>query len=577
MDNYVLPPGMIALLGALLIPLLPKGVVRKAYLLALPLLSFANLIWLQQHVGHGSFGAFELLGNTIEPLRIDSLSLTFGYVFHLALFIGTLFALHVEDPIQHVSAFIYAGGTIAAVFVGDLVSLFVYWEVVAVASTFLIWARRTPRAYRAGMRYLLWQITSGVILLAGILLYIHDGNSVAFGKITLESRASWLIFFAFGIKSAWPLLHTWLTDGYPEATPTGAVFLSAFTSKLAVYALARSFAGTELLIPIGAVMAGFPIFYAVIENDLRRVLAYSLINQVGFMVVGVGIGTELGINGAVAHAFADVLFKGLLFMTMGAVLQQTGKINGSELGGLFKSMPFTCLCCIVGAASISAFPLFSAFATKSMIMSAVAAEHLDWVWYILLFAAAGVFHHAGIKIPFFAFFAHDSGLRPEKPPLNMRIAMGIAALCCILLGSFPHLLLYPLLPYADTAATYHVYTAFHVVGQVQLLFFSALAFVTLMRTGLYPPELPSVNLDADWLARRPLLGLWNILQRRLAALAAWFQQLCLERLPRLAAAFVEGYGPERGAQRELWQLGSSVLIVMILLSAYLLMTQGIVR
>ena len=310
----------------------------------------------------------------------------------------------------------------------------------------------------------------------------------------------WLIFLAFGIKCAFPFLHNWLTDAYPESTPTGTVFLSAFTTKVAVYALARSYPGTELLVYIGAAMACFPIFFAVIENDLRRVLAYSLINQLGFMVVGIGIGTQLAVNGAVAHAFNDVIFKGLLFMSMGAVLQMTGRINGSELGGLYKTMPKTTLLCIIGAASISAFPLFSGFVSKSMVMSAALQQDFNGVWLVLLFASAGVFHHAGIKIPYFAFFAHDSGIRASDPPANMLIAMTIAAVLCVTVGVYPELL-YRLLPY-DTG--YTPYDVSHVLAQTQLLFFSALAFAWLNLRGLYPPELPSVNLDTDWFYRRLL-------------------------------------------------------------------------
>jgi len=290
-----------------------------------------------------------------------------------------------------------------------------------------------------------------------------------------------------------------LTDAYPEATITGTIFLSAFTTKCAVYALARAFPGTEALIWIGAIMTGFPIFYAVIENDLRRVLAYSLINQVGFMVCGIGIGTHLAINGAVAHAFNDILFKALLFMSMGAIMYRTGKINGTDLGGLYRTMPLTCIFCMVGAASISAFPLFSGFVSKSMVMDAAAGGHMSGVWFILLFASAGVFHHAGIKIPYFAFFSHDSGMRPKEAPLNMLLAMGIAAFLCIFIGSFPGPL-YSLLPYPEV--NYVPYTAPHVLGQTQLLFFSALAFTLLLLSGIYPAEMRCVNVDADWFYRK---------------------------------------------------------------------------
>ena len=315
----------------------------------------------------------------------------------------------------------------------------------------------------------------------------------------LNGLASYFIFLGFGLNCAWPILHPWLTDAYPEATITGTIFLSAFTTKCAVYALARGFPGTEALIWIGAIMTGFPIFYAVIENDLRRVLSYSLINQVGFMVCGIGIGTHLSINGAVAHAFNDILFKGLLFMAMGAVMYRTGKINGTALGGLYKTMPLTCIFCMVGAASISAFPLFSGFVSKSMVMDAAAEGHMTIIWFILLFASAGVFHHAGIKIPFFAFFSHDSGMRPKEAPLNMLLAMGIAAFLCIFIGSYPWPL-YSLLPYQDVG--YDPYTAPHVVGQTQLLFFSALAFSLLLLSGIYPAEQRCVNVDADWIYRK---------------------------------------------------------------------------
>ena len=322
--------------------------------------------------------------------------------------------------------------------------------------------------------------------------------------MSLQDPGAWLILLAFGIKCAFPLLHNWLQDAYPEATITGTVVLSVFTTKLAIYALARGFAGTELLIPIGAAMTVFPIFFAVIENDMRRVLSYSLNNQLGFMVVGVGIGTEMAINGAAGHAFAHILYKSLLFMAMGAVLYRVGTIKASELGGLYKSMPWTTAFCIVGSMSISAFPLMSGFVTKSMILFAAAEEHLWVVWLVLLFASAGVLDHSGIKIPFFTFFAHDSGKRCEEAPLNMRLAMGVIAVACIAIGVFPQLL-YSLLPYATD---YAPYTSTHVVTQLQLLLFSALGFVMLFRSGLYPPEIPSVNLDFDWLYRKaaPRLG-----------------------------------------------------------------------
>jgi multicomponent Na+:H+ antiporter subunit D len=395
---------------------------------------------------------------------------------------------------------LYTGSALGVVFAGDLFTFFIFWELLTVFCVQLIWGRHTKKAMGAGYRYLLFHVVGGLILLAGIVLRVNHTGSLDFSLIGLNGGpGSMLIFIGMGINCAWPFLHTWLSDSYPEATITGTIFLSAFTTKAAVYALARAFPGAEPLIWLGAMMAGFPIFFAVIENDLRRVLAYSLINQVGFMVCGIGIGTQLAINGAVAHAFNDILFKGLLFMTMGAVMYRTGKINATDLGGLYRTMPLTCIFCIVGAASISAFPLFSGFVSKSMVMSAAGNEHLRLIWFILLFASAGVFHHAGIKIPYFAFFSHDSGLRPKEAPLHMLIAMGATAFLCIFNGSFPHLL-YSLLPYQPVG--YEPYTFPHVLAQTQILFFSALAFALLLLSGIYPAEIRCVNLDADWFYRK---------------------------------------------------------------------------
>ncbi|GAB3373915.1 Na(+)/H(+) antiporter subunit D [Spongiibacter taiwanensis] len=490
-----LPPFLLFYLGGLLAAL-SRGKLRAGLMLATIALSALNL-WM---LPDGFSVQAELMGMALEPVRLDNLNFLFGYLFHIAALIGVIYSLHVKDTLQQSASMFYAGSALGAVFAGDLLTLFVFWEMLALTSVFLVWARRSEQAYSSGMRYLVIQVISGLLLLAGILLHYQKNGSLAFNFIGLEGLSAWLIFIGFGVKCAFPALHTWLTDAYPESTPSGTVFLSAFTTKVAIYAMARAFPGTELLVYIGASMACFPIFYAVIENDLRRVLAYSLINQLGFMIVGIGIGTELAINGAVAHAFNDVIFKGLLFMSMGAVLYRTGRINGSELGGLYKSMPKTTILCIVGAASISAFPLFSGFVSKSMIMSAALKEHFNVVWLLLLFASAGVFHHAGIKIPYFAFFAHDSGIRCKEAPTNMLIAMGIAATLCIGIGCFPELL-YRNLPFATD---YSAYDVTHVLTQTQLLFFSALAFVWLNLKGMYPPELPSTNLDADWFYRRPI-------------------------------------------------------------------------
>lgn len=500
------PPVIIFMVGALLVPFI-KGRWKSAFLLAIPVVGFINLI----SIGEGTHWVVGFLDYRLVFGRVDRLSLLFGYIFHIIAFIAILYSLHVKENLQHIAGLVYAGSALGAIFAGELLSFFVFWEMLTVSSIFLIWARRTNAALGAGFRYLLVHATGGLCLLAGIVLHVNQTGSIEFGYLGLNGLGTYLIFFGFGLNCAWPILHTWLTDAYPEATITGTIFLSAFTTKVAVYALARAFPGTEALIWIGAIMTGFPIFYAVIENDLRRVLAYSLINQVGFMVCGIGIGTALAINGAVCHAFNDILFKALLFMSMGAIMYRTGKINGTDLGGLYRTMPLTCVFCMVGAASISAFPFFSGFVSKSMVMDAAAGGHMRIIWFILLFASAGVFHHAGIKIPYFAFFSHDSGMRPKEAPIHMLLAMGIAAFLSVFIGSFPGAL-YSLLPYP---VEYVPYTAPHVVGQTQLLFFSALAFTLLLLSGIYPAEMRCINLDADWFYRKGGRLFFHVMDRTL--------------------------------------------------------------
>jgi multicomponent Na+:H+ antiporter subunit D len=502
----------------------------------------------------------------LEPLRVDRLSLLFGYLFHIAAFLGVVFSLHLRDRLQSSASLLYAGSALGAVFAGDLLTLFFFWEILALTSAFLIFARKTERARRAGIRYLFIQVVSGGLLLAGTLMLYRESGSLAFNHIGLGTFASGLIFLAFGIKCAFPLLHNWLTDAYPEATVTGTVFLSAFTTKVAVYALARGFAGTEALVYIGAVMTCFPIFYAVIENDLRRVLAYSMINQIGFMVVGVGLGTALAVNGAIAHAFNEVIFKGLLMMSMGAVLYRTGKMNGSDLGGLYKSMPITTTLCIVGAASISAFPLFSGFVSKSMVMVAVLDEGHPVVWLALLFASAGVFHHAGIKIPFFAFFAHDSGIRTPEPPLNMLIAMSIAAILCVFIGSYPWLL-YSLLPFE---VNYVPFDRSHVLAQFQLLVFSAAAFAWLKISGIYPPELHATNIDVEWFYRRLAPRAVQRVGRLVSSTGDAAARALRGGNKSLMRSVFRHYGPE-GTLARTWPTGSMVLWVAVLLAASLVL------
>ena len=498
-------PAMALILGGIVAAFL-RGRAASLCLVIAPVLG----LWYVWTLDVGSSSSIVLFGQEIHSVFVDRQAKLFGYLFHLAALIAGIYSFHLRDPWQVSMGLLYAATAVGVAFAGDMLSLFLWWEGLAVTSVFQIWCRRTERSEQAGFRYLFFHISSGLLLLAGILFRYHEegDSALSLDSLTdaLESGdvGALLILIAIGIKAAFPGLHVWLKDGYAEATATGPVWLCAFTTKAAVCMLARLFPGAEVLMVVGAGMAMFPIFFAVIENDLRRVLCYSKINQIGFMVVGIGIGTDLAIDGAIAHVFTHVIYKGLLFMSMGAVLFRLGEVRGSELGGLYKSMPWTTGFCIIGAASISAFPLFSGFVSKSMIMLEAATQGHHLLWFLLLFAAAGVVEHAGIKVPYFAFFSHDSGLRPKEAPSNMLIAMGISSFLCIFLGCNPAWL-YELLPNKALMAdgtVYHPYDFTHVINQTQLLLFAMLAVTVLMLRKAYPPETRSINLDVDWFYRK---------------------------------------------------------------------------
>ena len=531
-----LPPSLIFLLGALLVPFL-RGRVRQGVALLVPVIGLVNYYLITK----GVHWKVELLEFELILGRADSWSLIFLHVFTVLSFIGILYIIRENEPLDLAAGLLYAGSAMGVVMAGDLITLFFFWEVLTVGAVLCLLSRKTTASGNAAKRYLLVHVFGGVVLLAGLVIHLASGGGTAFDKIILSGPGPWLMFFGFGINCAWPLLGAWLTDTYPEASIGGVVFMATFTTKTAVYVLARTFPGEPVLIWIGVAMATIPIFYAVIENDLRRVLAYSLINQVGFMVVGVGLGTALSLNGTAAHAYCHILYKALLFMSIGSVIYRTGKSKATELGGLCRSMPLTCLFCCIGAASISAFPLFSGFVSKSMIMSSALGEGQVLVWLALLFASAGVFHHAGIKIPFFAFFSHDSGIRCKEAPLNQLLAMGIAAFLCIFVGTFPNAFLYPALPNLEVA--YEPYTVAHVTDQLALLLFSALAFTLLMRAGLYPAEIRSTNLDADWIYRKGGPLFYRLADKGLNGLNAAVGRRFLGKVVPGVTNFFESGGP----------------------------------
>ncbi len=573
-----LNPAVIMTVGAFLAALAPAA-IRKFLALGFVVLSALKFYQL----GLVEAGQIDLFGENLVTLRIDPLARIFGVVFHIAIALNLFYGWHEKDDRgQNFANLAYPAACLGGVLSGDFLSLFVWWEIAAITSVLLVWAKGTRATYLSGMRYLSVQILSGVLLLGGIALYYRETGSIAFDQIGLRDPngaiklPALFLFMAFGIKSAFPLIHNWVQDSYPKSTLTGTIVLSVFTTKLAVYSLARGFPGTTELVYIGAVMTIFPIFFALIENDLRKVLCYSINNQVGFMVIGIGVGSATALNGAVGYAFCNIIFESLLFMALGAAMYRTGTSQATELGGLYRQMPLTMVLCIIGALSISAFPFTAGFVTKGLIIEGAAAAHIPGIlaiWLVLLFASAGVLEHAGIKIPYFTFFAHSHPNRKfikDRVPTGMYIAMGISAFLSIAIGVMPGWL-YALMPNQSQIQSYNPNTAYHIIEQLQLLLFAILAFAVLIKMKWYPAEIPSDNLDSDWIWRVPGRNIirWGNKAVNLIWLSIWgIISRCVSDVSKNIYSL---HGPE-GRMARSWPVGFMALWTAIVLLAVLLLS-----
>jgi multicomponent Na+:H+ antiporter subunit D len=553
---FIFHPALILIAGALLLPFL-RGNARNVAVLLAPTFALIAL-WL---LPEGKLWQVQWLDYQLAPLVVDKLSRLFATIFLLMAAVGGLFALRQTSKLEVPAAFLYAGSAVGVTLAGDLVTVFLFWEFMAVGSTLVIWAAGTPAAFAASKRYVAVHLAGGVILFAGIAGQIATTGDASFHAMKADSLATWLILLGFLINAGAPPLSAWLPDAYPEASWSGTVFLSAFTTKTAVYVLLRGFPGTEILIWVGIFMIFYGIVYALLENDMRRILAYSIVNQVGFMITGIGIGTEMALNGAAAHAFSHIIYKALLLMSAGAVLAATNRRKCSELGGLFHSMPITTLCGTIGALAISSFPFTSGFISKSMVTQAAIDGHLQMVWLFLAAASAGVFLHAGIKFPWFVFFQKDSGLRPADPPASLRWAMILFAFLSIALGVYPDPL-YAMLPYT---VNYVPYTAAHIITQLQLLLFSGLAFFVMLD---YLKRTPTITLDVDWLWRVAGPEVAKSFRLALAETGTILTGV-LVQCRRASADFLRHHRRPEGMLMRSWPTGSMALWVMVMLVANL--------
>ncbi len=506
MTGCFIHPALIMIIGALILPFI-RGPLRKPYLIIVPLLTLGAVIG--NNSLSGNFATWQFMDWQLVFGRVDKLSSIFASIMALMALIGTLYGMHVNKSGEHIAAWFYVAGSLGTIYAGDYLTVFFFWEMMAFGSVFLIWFRRGPNSLKVGYRYLIIHTIGGVVLLMGIMLRYQAVGDIEFSLLDVKHPElyTWLIMIGFALNAAVVPLHSWLPDAYSEASFNGSVFLCAFTTKTAVYTLARSCAGMDILILLGVIMALYGVIYAVMENDIRKLLAWSIVSQVGYMIAGIGIGTELAINGAAAHAVVHILYKSLLFMGTGSVLYMTGKSKFTELGGLYKKMPITFFLTMIGCLSISAAPFFAAYVSKSMIIEAGFNTHLSWASWLLMFGATGTFMYNGLKLPYFLFFgknncSEETWEKAADPTGNMVAAMVFGAVLCIYTGSAPGVL-YSMLPYD---LPYTPFTAYHLAETLQILGFASLAFI-LFKKYLVPVD--RLCLDMDWFYRKGgLFILW---------------------------------------------------------------------
>jgi multicomponent Na+:H+ antiporter subunit D len=494
--NEGIHPALPVFLAAASLPFLPQS-VRRALTVLAPLAALACLAALAD--GEGWRVTF--LGLPLVLIRADALARIFALAFVLIAFLANLYGWHRTRIGEQAAGLGYLGGGLMVVLAGDLVTLLVGWEVTAVAATFLVLAGATPAALHSGLRYLLVHLTAGGALLLGVLEVIAADAPLAFGALGGSPGATWILL-ALCINAAVPPLHAWLPDAYPQASVSGTVFLSAFTTKAAVYCLIRGFPGNEALVWLGAAMTLYGVVFAILENNTRRLLAYHIVSQVGYMVCGAGIGTPMALNGASAHAFCHILYKGLLLMGVGSVVAVTGRDRLTELGGLARRMPLTLVLYMIGAFSISGLPLFNGFVSKSVVVTGAAEAGRGLIVLALSLASVGTFLSVALKLPYFAWFGTAPDARPPASEASrpMLAAMTLTAFLCVWLGVAPAWL-YARLPFPPLH--YEPYTAVHVFEVLLVASFTLLAF-RLLLARLQPHA--GLNLDTDWFYRRPGSG-----------------------------------------------------------------------
>jgi formate hydrogenlyase subunit 3/multisubunit Na+/H+ antiporter MnhD subunit len=495
--DATVPPFLLFLVGGPIMIWLFRGRVRQALLILLAGLALIDTVSLP----HGTEWSLPFMGYRLVLMRVDSLSYLMGVIFATITFLAVLYAAGFAKPWMHMFAMLYAGTSLGVVFAGDWITVLIFWELTAITSLLLIW-EAGGRAVQAGYRYLLFHGFGGAMLTAGITLLILQGGNPTVGPIT-GFWPSLFIIIGIGVNVCMIPLHTWLPDSYPRAHIAASVFLSVYTTKAAVYLLARAQPSTELVAFMGAVMAVYGVTFAVLQTDMRKLLSYHIVSQVGYMVAGVGLASwpglsqqiaQLALDGAMAHVFNHILYKALLFMTVGVVIWKTGENTLDKLGGLMRKMPITAIAFWIAAFSISGVPLFNGFVSKGMIVTA-AQESNPLLFVLLEIASFGTFL-SFLKLGYFAFLRPGT-VEASDPPLLMKAAMLGAAALCVAIGVYPPIL-YSILPFGGSG--YQPFALNELLQTSLVLAAAALTFFTLGRKYLVPHETRLRDFDLLYVA-----------------------------------------------------------------------------
>ncbi|SFS02999.1 multisubunit sodium/proton antiporter, MrpD subunit [Halomicrobium zhouii] len=487
-----IPPAVVLLAVAVAVAVLPRRIGHALGILA----TAATAAWAVVVPAGTYLTDLQFLGFQTALLHVDAFSRLMALIFGLIGAVAVLYSYASQaDSRQTAFALSYVATSIGAVTAGDWLTLLFFWELMAVTSTLLVW-HYGGQAVRAGFRYAVFHGIGGSLLMGAIVwhytitdTFVFDGTGIATASGALAGLPPAMAAVGIGVNVGFVGLHAWLPDTYPRPHIAASVFLCVFTTKTGVYGMYRAFPdGNVWIAYMGGAMAVFGVFYALLQNDMRRLLSYHIQSQVGYMIAGVGIGTALAQAGAFAHVFNHILYKSLLFMTAGVVIYRTGEEDLKKLGGLAREMPITATTFTVAALSIAGFPFFNGFVSKGIVISAshytfdyafMFANQTGLEW-MLLIGGVGTFA-SFIKFGYYAFFHGDHDGEVRDANRGQSVAMIVVAVLCVVYGVFDSAL-FAILPFdvTDGAVVGHVYKTYtvdHVVEGVALAVAGLVVFV----------------------------------------------------------------------------------------------------